>query len=332
MDQVDQASARRRWRNNRFVADLGGIVDPTSRDPDQARHAAFVADVYARMSEILDACGAVEGLNELPLFLVAAHSPNAALLGPSSEACILVNQGLLREIERTALAAVSCHDFMSSRMPWTAAAGLSDERREFATHLVAHMLDFVVSHEIAHDVRGHLAIVEAERGMAALDEITSLSGADAGDDLLRFLEFDADVHALDIQMHAADALGAFADDAPGGVEGDFFIHLLAMLLVFQILDAEHRPVEAADAASHPAPIHRALFLSDVMVRSFADASGLTEESLVELHDEVWFEASIVARGLRLPEGRWHGAHMDDAHRERLEALRPRIVAFSKSLD
>ncbi|MCJ9670342.1 MULTISPECIES: hypothetical protein [unclassified Neorhizobium] len=193
------------------------------------------------------------------------------------------------------------------------------------------MLDFVVHHEIAHDIRDHLGLLDEERGVAELGEILSLHAAEEGDDLYRFIEFDADIEALDLQM---SEMGKFAEIAAwpdAEIEDMFFLQMLAMLLVREILDQTHEPVIDYDIRTHPAPVRRALIYSETMVISFCDRHPAERNWFENIHDQVWYEASIVAQTHGFPEGRWRGSKMEDARFDLLDPIRPSLIDFRKKV-
>ncbi len=254
------------------------------------------------------------------------------LLGHPSGNAIVVTIGLVETIEDYIHRCLMSPTYLSDYLPKPNIDGLSEQRKDFGVHLVLNMIDFVIHHEIAHDIRDHLGILGEERGVAELGERVALHSIAHGDDLYRFIEFDADIEALDLQMNEMGKFANIADWPAAEMEDAFFLQMLAMLLICQILDQAHEPVQSFDARTHPAPVHRAILYSDTMVTSFSDHYSAEPDWFANIHDQAWYEASMAAEAHELPERRWRRSIMSDARFDLLDPLRPTLIEFRETVD
>lgn len=118
----------------------------------------------------------------------------------------------------------------------------SNERSEYCFDLFLHMLEYVVVHEIAHHVRGHLALVNAQAGLFLIDEQKAratlpLDPADADEYLIQDLEFDADAQGLELSKAAMDGKHPFANEWESRDAAEWQFQLIfAQLMVAQVVD------------------------------------------------------------------------------------------------
>ncbi|MCZ7484138.1 hypothetical protein [Rhizobium rhizogenes] len=129
-------------------------------DPAQPhRLQPLIIDCFQQIVGELGSSGTVEGLLAVPLPIARSPEPDAMLLGHPDGNAIIMTVGLAEAIETYVQGVLMSPDFLSDYSPEPLTNGLSEERREFGTHLVLHMLDFVIHHEIAHDIRDHLGVL-----------------------------------------------------------------------------------------------------------------------------------------------------------------------------
>lgn len=150
--------------------------------------------------------------------------------------------------------------------------------------------------------------------------------------MLRFVEFDADLHALDMQWQSRDATRPFANRDEDHTASDLVIDVIAMTTVFMLLDAAHSSIDSDYATSHPPPVHRAMRATHTLADAYAQEFGWDWDYVMQLHDEGWTEASRIAAILRMPEGRWRGETTDEMYADLLAEEEQAFMEFSRALD
>ncbi len=212
------------------------------------------------------------------------------------------------------------------------AARLPADRAILMYEIFLRSLEFMVYHELAHHARGHLPLAARELGLEAIEEGLCVGVEETADNaLLRLIEFDADVEALDMMLVALDRdipLETWESKEAGT---ECFLRVMAIVGVFLLLDLDHAPISEQYRQSHPAAVHRALRLTSALARGFGDHVGWNEKERIQEHDSSWYEASAMAALLGLPEGRWYGKHTDLIDLERYKEEDRAFVAFSQKL-
>jgi hypothetical protein len=208
------------------------------------------------------------------------------------------------------------------------------ERPKWSWRFLGMIVEFAYLHEVAHAMRGHFAYLggRAARGSSfCLDEQARRHG--------RYVELDADLHALEMWMDTTREAEDFPT-TPTLLEELYFQRLFSAILLYQSLDQGGLSAREHERLGHPAPIHRSMLLSRAMFSSGRTYFGLTAERLREVHSQAQSEASVAARCWRLTKDRWWGGR-DGLRREPekyarqlhyyLTKVEPRIDALNATL-
>ena len=153
-----------------------------------------------------------------------------------------------------------------------------------------------------------------------------------GNSLQRYIEFDADHHALDMMLCASETKGPPGEREDQLIASDLILNIIAIITVLMLLDSEHSPIASQYETDHPPPVHRAMRLCHALASTYQRERNWDWEYVVDLHDEGWVEASRVAEKLGLAEGRWHGQTMEDMNETLLAEEERQFFAFSQKLD
>lgn len=317
-------------KDRRITMNYGGLI--AEGDTASGRRKRLVDDCYGQIVHLVADLGLVVGQEEVPLLFAASMKRNAALLSGPRGPAILITDGFMAAAEEYLARALGDAAFLSEYLPESMFDGLTEERRDFGTEILCHMIDFAIHHEIAHDIREHVALLHGADSTSLIDEMLMFDAIADGDELPRLIEFDADLHALNLQMGEFRRHGEIASWPEAEMEDAFFKQLLAMIFVGQILDHRHTSVEEHGRFSHPAPIHRSILYAEVMVESFSEAHPWGRAKFDNLHDQAWYEASVAAAANGYPEGRWRGSEMGDARFDLLLSLREAAFEFSRRQD
>jgi len=178
---------------------------------------------------------------------------------------------------------------------------------------------------------GRLLEFAPDLGHAVVERL-QLGSERFGDEEVRFIEFDADVHALDImlveELKANNVKSLTARQA-----GDIaFLVAFAAIVVGQILDQGEPDVALQSRRTHPPPVWRAIFLSALLIETIPRETSAGTEEIGDRLNEAWTEAEHVASVLGLTSGRWGGMSREEMqrtwHLDDFETMRTRYLSYA----
>ena len=260
-------------------------------------------------------------LSRVDFFFLDKREPNAVMLRQGRRHAIGICVGLPFRHMKDLRRALKDPDFLAEYL-------MPQEHEEWSMRFLGMLIEHAYLHELAHAVRGHLLYKRATAN--GIDERSGSLG--------RYLEIDADIHALDMWL----AITEVADDFPKSEQGQlelYFQKVFTLQIFYQVFDAANLPLQA-HRREHPAPIHRALVATAAMAQSIPQRLGLTTKTIKNAHHQAMWEASIAARTANLIEDRWWGGVRGRRRgirecrrmiRYYLEVVEPRLDAFVASL-
>ncbi len=263
-------------------------------------------------------------LDRLDFIFLDGREPNAVMLRHGNRHAVGICVGLpftfMKNLER----ALKSPEFLPEYLT-------REQRPEWSMRFLGMLIEHAYLHEVTHALRGHLLYEDHQNPKSGIDE--------QGGALGRYLELDADVHALDMWL----AIAEDAEDFPtsDALQLDFYFNkVFTLQLFYQTLDAANLSIRAQSRTRHPAPIHRALLLSMVMRRTIPERHGLSTQVVENAHHQAMWESGVAARLANRVEDRWWGGStgrrrgMGTYHRmvrHYLERVEPKINAFVASL-
>jgi hypothetical protein len=263
-------------------------------------------------------------LNRLDFFFLSKLEPTAVLLQHGERHGIGMCVGLPFAIVRHLEGAMTNPEFLENDV----AAG---ERVAGIWQYLGWMIEHVFLHEAAHALRGHFDYLRLPHAKRTLDEQAS--------PLNRYLELDADVHALDMWLAITEAAGDFPS-SEGLLLDLYFQRVFTLLLLYQGLDTGNMTIRQQQRLNHPPPVHRALLLASAIRQTMPDRFGLSQASIENAHHQAFWEAGVAAKTAKLTEDRWWGGSTGRrrgirsyraALRRYLEDIEPKLDAFGASL-
>ncbi len=340
------------WTEVRDVQRAGGLIDPGYLDEFHRMACGYVRHFFRSAISTHRKEYYADQFDGLSLFFINSPTPNAIALERQQKRGVGVHLGAVRHLWWLFYRGVSTGQFLEhwfKSKPLGAdisleaamadpiwrepgAGRLPADRAETMFDLFLRALDFLVYHELAHHARGHLPYVQEILGLDKLDEALNASVSEGADKkILRLIEFDADVEALDMLLVALDheiPVTSWPSEKAGT---EFFLHAVAILAIFQLFDLDHTPVSEQYRRSHPASVHRALRVTGALSRAIGRQVGWTEDVRIDQHDTAWYAASEVATLIGMPEGRWRGQHTKLMDLDRFAVEEESFIKFSKRL-
>lgn len=224
-------------------------------------------------------------------------------------------------------------------VPAMASWQVAEDRKDYCIDIFQHMLEYLVLHELAHHMRGHLELIRSDQTYAALGEISARRSSETNktaksDFNIQDLELDADAHALDLTVTALKA--KFPDNRHDWnfdtISETLFLLMFSQILVSQAFDdidqtQGHRPLDL-----HPAPQYRSINFTNLAVHTFHSLAGGEWEKYRELHDAAWTEAGHVAKFLGFPSGRWFGGDKWALVTDQYQAVEQRYFKATQMVD
>ena len=341
------------WASSPQILVAGGLIDPGYLDRFHRMSCGYARHYFRLALRAHSTDDFSDQFQNLSLMFVNSSRPNALAIEREGRRGIAVYLGILRRLWSLFQIALSSHEFLEGmisceldgRLRVRGAPALDDsvnlleladqwpeERAKVLYDLFARAVDFIVYHELAHHARRHLPFLRSSLGVDVIDEALSMHLTSSDASIFRFLEFDADHHALDMLITAADRERRFSLWTIEESETRCFQWTIAILSTFLLFDIDHIPIDDQYKTSHPAPVHRAMRMSAAISRTFAREFGWEEDRRVDWHDSAWWEVSVIAGLLGLPEGRWRGDRTDDMRWERFVEEERSFIAFSTELD
>ncbi len=342
------------WRRQALVRARGGLIHPGTLPPLDRETFGSARSLFRAAVTASATAPWADRVDGLSLVFVDHPGANALALEAGARRVVVLQSGLIRRLWAVARLAVGGSRFLEDTFatppPEAAAGRFLDEatwkalyaapggdwpkdRAGFLYELFMYGLDFVVHHELAHHVRGHLDLLTADDGVRGVDEGLALSDAELPepDRLVQLIELDADINGLDLILHGDVARG-LRGWSPDQLTEHAFRLMLAAILVFMVLDVDHRPVSATAPGRHPAPILRAMWMTQTIVTTFAAQKLLNEAEARIEQEDAWAQAAEIAQAMGLPEGRWWGLGDLADFEPYLAAYAEDAIAFSRRLD
>ena len=277
------------WRKHPEVLRLGGLSYPQSAvESARDRQAYCLKVIRITRRELEQRFG--WSLARLDVFFVAHSDANAQLLRQGDRYGVALYAGLPELIHAYITAALATREFLQLYLA-------PEEREEWALRFLGMVVEHVYLHEAAHALRGHLLYLERTTGETTVDERFRWQR--------RYIELDADVHAVDMWLEITEAAADFP--ASEGLRLDlYFQKLLTLILLHQAYDRDGRPVQRRGRATHPAAIHRAMLIDQMLFGTFRDRYQLSREAMLNVQNQAWWEASVAAEAAGLVKNRWWG--------------------------
>ncbi|RYG90041.1 hypothetical protein EU803_15615 [Loktanella sp. IMCC34160] len=344
------------WSKDIVVQDCGGLLAENSDWEGDAGLLYMVNHVFDTNKALLNRTRPELRVDDIAFLVTAGTGRRAIAYARDGARAIIVEVGLIRALWTRAASIAHLPGVLANAFPiaedidqsWMAEScdsvpGMSDwdcsgDRAEYCVDLFLHMLEYVVVHEIAHHVRGHLKLVNAETGLHLIDETEARTSktpevSAAEGFLVQDLEFDADAYGLELSLAAMDEKHPFAMqwDQASATEWQFQL-IFAQLMVAQVIDDARKADGAYSADGHPAPLHRAINYGNLVSRSLQDLVGGPLQAYVDMHAVAWSEAGYVAKGLSYPKGRWHDDHGKEMATGDYQLLEERYFASSRRID
>lgn len=341
------------WRHVPQITKFGGLVDPGYLSEHYRMLCGMVAHFFLETQSTFSDDYFADRIANVALVFIEDEKANARAIEHDGARCIALNLGLLRQLWALFHMGLSANSFLDDHLdcPVDAAgsgqhdlpathwqqeppAEWSESRRELLHGLFSRALDFLVFHELAHHTRGHLDLVQAQFGLAIIDEADNADNDDEddADQTIRHIEFDADLHAIDMMLISLERERPFESWLKGQSDQQYFLLALAILVVLQAFDLPHAQIDTFYRRSHPAPVHRAMRLVSALSKSFARIFGWDEAQRLREHDHVWYHGAQLALQLGMPKGRWHGSHTKDMGHQRFKIEEAKYLEFAEALD
>ena len=347
------------WRDNPVVRSLGGLVDPGYLDNFKRMLCSRIAGALRSSLDVHQQRDWADQLERLTLVFVDNGDINMLATQAIDRRSIIVDIELLTRLWHLLAVSLADSEFLGnlleSQAPgsstqdivfdayvtdssWVVSAPhqWSHERVNFLSTMFDVAIDFLIYHELAHHARAHLELVHEDLGANSIDEQENLhynvATEEHGLNLLRFIEFDADHHALDLFMIALEERKPMEQYDEEGSRTRAFVDSLCILCVFLLFDLEYISISESYEGTHPPAVHRAMRATNELVTTWAAMCDWTDQDRIDVHDEAWCAAARVAELLGMPEGRWHGESMSGMNADRLYTEETGFFEFSRRLD
>jgi hypothetical protein len=328
-------------------------VNPESLDAFDRATCAVVRDVFLETLKQHRGTYYAHRLAKLTLFFVDSASANALALERRMDCGVAVYLGLIRRLWATFQLGLSLPEFLDGAFddpPGAPPSGSLDalvsgqtlamlpgedwplERVGALWDLFERAITFLVCHELAHHARGHLDLVRDHLGFDGIDELRATASAGPESLLMRMVEFDADVEAVDLILIAVKARAERESWSLGKSESQGFQWMVAAATLFLVFDLEHLPIERQYQGSHPAPIHRSILAMSAFSRAFRRQFGWSEERQQHLEHVAWDAVGAIGEALSFPEGRWVGSPTQLADLQRFDAEEREFLKFEAWLN
>lgn len=268
---------------------LGGLIDPHASGESARDRRAYCLKVIGITRRELEQRFDWR-LERLDVFFVDNPDANAHLIRHGDRYGIALYAGLPELIHGYITAALDAREFLQLYLS-------AQEREEWALRFLGMVVEHVYLHEAAHALRGHLLYLERTTGETTVDERFRWQR--------RYIELDADVHAVDMWLAITEA----ADDFPASDDlrlDLYFQKLLTLILLHHAYDRDGGPVLRRGRTTHPAAIHRAMLFDQMLFATFMDRYQLPRKAMLNVQNQAWWEASVAAQAAGLVKNRWWG--------------------------
>lgn len=274
------------WKRDTIVKSMGGYPDAETLSPVEETLIRWIEHVFEVNISLLDARDPDLDIGRIELVVSAGAIPNAAARLSGGRRAVIVSLGLLRTLWQFLTAAAHHPDVLSRAHPlhdteiqwrdllqngllpfedWS----MTEDRAEYFVDILMQMFDYVISHELAHLLRGHIDLLFPGQNFGFVDEAAIYLDVSPGhaSEVLQDIEFDADANGLNQMLLSMDEKQPFADDwtADDGLEYAFQL-AFAHILVMRALDVRDLPTDRP-TTEHPSPLFRAMNFTNLAFRS-----------------------------------------------------------------
>jgi hypothetical protein len=209
---------------------------------------------------------------------------------------------------------------------------ITTDRLELTTQLYCCICDYIVYHELAHLVRDHPGFLKSQFSLSSIEEKQKKKYSSDVLHTLNMLEIDADLHGLDMQLRDDSELSDLKLKPISHRRRHLFMYLFPQLLVSQMFDIEHTPISKQLEQIHPPPVYRSIIYTLGLTDTYEDIADLSKEDTKDEHDKAWWEASVCAKLLNFPNGRWLGENMNDINFEVVNKIIRQYKEFEEILN
>ena len=272
--------------------------------------------------------------------------PNAIALRCQEQGLVLIQSGLFDAICAKIERAVRNPAFLPDYLPIAASPGAArfsfadglpneahaEPRARWAFSFLRRTVDFVIHHELAHLTRNHHDLLPNRTTTLAIEEALAASSTGRGTHRRRMMELDADATALDMMLMEINAEHPLADWRPDDIEDEYFNTLLAVIVLCQVFDHDHQPLEPQQKRTHPAPVLRAIRFGEVLHATYEGQSLGDPVRMYGIGDQAWWEASTLAEADGLLRGRWWGDDMADVPQSLVDHYRDAHIRFNDAME
>lgn len=327
------------WKKDPIVRSMGGFPDPQTLSPFEETLIRWSKHVFEVNTDLLDARDPDLDIGSIELVVSAGAKPNAAARLSGGRRAVIVSLGLLRTLWQFLTAAAHHPDVLSRAHPlhdteiqWRDVLrgqvlpfedwSMTEDRADYFVDILMQMFDYVICHELAHLLRGHIDLLFPGQNFGFVDEAAIYLDASPvhASEVLQDIEFDADANGLNQMLLSMDEKYPFDVDwtAADGLEYAFQL-AFAHILVMRALDVRELPTDRPKT-EHPSPLFRAMNFTNLVFRSIQDLVPCDFEDTVRIHDTAWFEASEISKDIGFGYGRWFGeGHSEEEHKKFLES-------------
>jgi hypothetical protein len=318
------------WQVRGVVQRAGGVLDDASITERQVILLSRHQEAFEVLTDGLSTTRYAGSVGTVGLLGLRSATVNAWALSAPGRSAVAVSAGMLTAAADALATAIATGGLFNDAYPPDpeappgevpseiagallgdqAGPGLTGERIELLHELYCRVASFVVAHEIAHLARQHRTVLSAAGALSeieGIDEARQLSGGQWGQEVTRLIEFDADVHGLDMLL-ATERPGRPPESWTKREVGEtIFLIAFAIIVTLQLIDRGEAPLMLQSRQSHPPPIWRAVFATSLLLDTLHALWPHDREHLEEHLTMAWAEAEAVAKVLGHGQGRWRDA-------------------------
>ncbi len=354
-DDLKAGKIAEKWQADPVVRSCGGLHVPSADYEGDESLIGILQHVFETNIDLLTKARPELELNKIDLLVTSGLDHRALAYRCRLGQAIIVEIGLLRAFWTRIATVAHIPAVLSDAFPLERApsvAWLSNDalvpgpddwdmpqaRIDYCFDILMFMIEYVILHELAHHMRGHLDLLSGASPVSFIDEakarrrlpkpVVTASGF-----LMQDIEFDADAHGLDQSLVAMNEKFPFS--ARWSVEDAsewLFQMVFSQILAAQLFDRDGRALCDYASDGHPAPVHRSINYSNLAARTLHAVIGGDWETYRDSHDAAWYESSLVAGYLDYPAGRWHGERDPDLMIGNFPELERRYFGSSDRLD
>ncbi|MBV8092154.1 MAG: hypothetical protein JO110_02765 [Acetobacteraceae bacterium] len=312
------------WRSHHEIRRIGGMLETGVTFREEVLLSCWTQVIQDSDAQLEGS--SYEGrIGELAFFAVDNCTVNAWAVAAPRRSAIVVSRGMLTATADALACAMTEKKLLDDAYPRGTTSneasvseelahaliggfsgpGVRGERINALHELYCRVAQLVVHHEMAHLARRHLKILRQGEGLGVIDEAFQLNSSRFGEEQLRFIEFDADVHAFDMMLVEAGLMGHSPKRLSTAEVGEItFVLAFAAIVLGQLLDRGEATLALQSLRTHPPAVWRAIFATSLLRETLVRETCAAIEGITDRLNEAWTEAEHVAAALRLSPGRW----------------------------